>query len=510
MELKKMLVGIDGIKAKGNLDVDIVEIENNSKNVKEGYAFVAIKGYKEDGHKYINEAIQNGAIAIVVEEGCDLKAININDNLTIIMVKNTREALAKMSSNFYGNPSSKFKLIGVTGTKGKTTTTFMIKQILKEAGKKVGLIGTIATYINDKKIMENNRTTPESIELQKIFKQMADEKVEVVVMEVSSQSLKLHRVDGTDFDIVIFTNLSEDHISPNEHENMQEYFETKLELFKMCKTGIVNTDDLYGAKIPTLFPENDIMTYGIDNYAKLLAKDITVTNAYVDFKVKITDRNERVKTGIPGRFSVYNSLAAICVAQKFGIDSDTIRKALWEVRVPGRSELVNNKREQTIMIDYAHTPESLESILQAIKTYTMGRVICVFGCGGDRDKAKRPMMGEIAGRIADYTILTSDNPRSEEPKKIIEDIKQGINKTKGKYEVIVDRTSAIKKAIIMAKEKDMILIAGKGHEMYQEIAGKKIPYDERKIINDIIDELEEKEKIKEEKNKNKEKSKMEG
>lgn len=506
MELKKLLVGIDGIKAKGNLDIDIEAIESNSKNIKNGYVFVAIKGYKEDGHKYINEAIENGAVAIVIEEGCDIKSINVKEDLVIIMVKNTREALAKMSASFYGNPSTKFKLIGVTGTKGKTTTTFMIKQIMQEAGKKVGLIGTIATYINDEKITENDRTTPESIELQKTFKKMADENVEIVVMEVSSQSLKLHRVDGVNFDIVIFTNLSEDHISPNEHENMQEYFNTKLELFKMCKTGIVNTDDLYGAKIPNLFPENDIMTYGIDNYAKLLAKDITVTNSYVDFKVKLTDRNERVKAGIPGRFSVYNSLAAICVAQKFGISKEVIQKALWEVRVPGRSELVVSNEEKTVMIDYAHTPESLENILQAIKTYTRGRVICVFGCGGDRDKKKRPMMGEVAGKVADYTIVTSDNPRGEDPKKIIEDIKQGINKTKGKYEVIVDRTLAIKKALTMSKERDIVLLAGKGHEMYQEIKGKKIPYDERKIIKDYIAELEEKNKLKEEKSKLKEKN----
>ena len=302
MELKKMLVGLEGLKVRGDLSIDIKGIESNSKNIKKGNLFVAIKGFATDGHEFISNAIENGAIAVMVEEGCDLKALKIPENITIVMAKDTREGLAITSSNFYENPSQKFKLIGVTGTKGKTTTTFMIKEILQKAGKKVGLIGTIATYIGDKKIKDSDRTTPESLELQQMFKMMADEGVEVVVMEVSSQSLKLHRVDGCDFDIVIFTNFSEDHISPNEHPDMEDYFQSKLKLFKMCKTGIVNVDDLYGAKIPKLFPDSDITTYGIDNFAKLLAKDVTITNSYVDFRVKITEQNDRVRTGIPGRF----------------------------------------------------------------------------------------------------------------------------------------------------------------------------------------------------------------
>ena len=406
------------------------------------------------------------------------------------MSPNTRRALAITASNFYGNPSRKFKLIGVTGTKGKTTTTFMIKEILEKAGKKVGLIGTIATYINGKKIKDSDRTTPESLELQRIFAQMVDEGVEAVVMEVSSQSLKLHRVDGCEFDIVLFTNFSEDHISKNEHPDMEDYFQSKLKLFKMCKVGIVNTDDLHGAKIPGMFPDSDITTYGIDNYAKLLAKDITITNSYVDFKVKITDKNERVKTGIPGRFSVYNSLAAICVAQKFGISPEIIKEALLEVRVPGRSELVDNKLEIPIMIDYAHSPESLQNILQAVKSYTRGKVISVFGCGGDRDTSKRPIMGEISGRIADFTFITSDNPRTENPEKIVEEIEEGMKKTKGKYKVVVDRKEAIKEAIQMATKRDIIVLAGKGHEPYQEINGVKHSFDERIIVRDLIEEIE--------------------
>ena len=494
MELKKILVGIEGLKAKGSLDIEVKGLESNSKNIKEGYMFIAIKGFATDGHKYVNDAIQAGAKVVMVEEGCDLKAIKLPKDVTLIMAKDTREALAKCSCNYYENPSRKFYLIGVTGTKGKTTTTFMIKEILEKAGKKVGLIGTIAIYINGKKIKDSDRTTPESLELQQIFAEMVKQGVEVVVMEVSSQSLKLNRVEGCDFDIVLFTNFSEDHISPNEHPDMEDYFQSKLKLFKMCKTGIVNTDDLHGAKIPRLFPDSNITTYGIDNYANVLAKDITITNSYVDFRVKIKDRNERVKTGIPGRFSVYNSLAAICVAQKFGIEPEKVKEALLEVRVPGRSELVDNKREIPIMIDYAHSPESLENILQATKSYTRGKVISVFGCGGDRDAGKRPIMGEISGRIADFTIITSDNPRTEDPEKIVEQIEEGIKKTNGKYKVIVDRIEAIKEAIKMATKRDIIILAGKGHEPYQEINGEKYPFDERIIVKDIIDELDKKSK----------------
>ena len=487
MELKKLLIGLEEIKGKGKLDIEISGIESNSQKIENGYAFVAIKGFTVDGHNYIKKAIEAGAAAVVVQEDSDLNLIKDIEDVTIVVVPDTRKALAIMSSNFYGNPSKKLRLIGVTGTKGKTTTTFMIKEILERAGKKVGLIGTIATYINGKKLGDSDRTTPESLELQKIFSQMVKENVEYVVMEVSSQSLKLHRVEGCKFDIAIFTNLSEDHISEKEHPDMKDYFESKLKIFDMAQKAYINVDDLYGAKIPDMFPDKDISTYGIDNHCDVLAKDITITNSYVDFKVKINERNERVKVGIPGRFSVYNSLAAICVAKKLGIDTETIKSALLEVRVPGRSELVDNNKELTIMIDYAHSPKSLESILRACKSYTRGKVISVFGCGGDRDTRKRPVMGEISGRIADYTIITSDNPRTEEPEAIVREIESGIKKTKGNYTVIVDRIEAIKAAINMAKKNDMIILAGKGHETYQEINGKKYPFDERVIIKQIME-----------------------
>ena len=487
MELKKILLGLEDLKLKGDLETEISGIERNSNNIKPGFLFVAIKGFATDGHQFIPDAIENGATAIMIEEGCNVKGLKIPNNVTVIMAKDTRHALAICSANFYKNPSKKFKLIGVTGTKGKTTTTFMIKEILEKAGKNVGLVGTIATYINGKMIKESDRTTPESIELQELFSQMVKEKVEYVIMEVSSQSLKLHRVDGCDFDIVLFTNFSEDHISEKEHPDMQDYFNSKLKLFEMCKTGIVNTDDLHGAKIPKLFKDSDITTYGIDNQANVMARDITITNAFVDFKTKLTDRNERVKVDIPGRFSVYNSLAAICVAKKLGIEAEPIKEALLEIKVPGRSELIENSLNIPIMVDYAHSPESLESILNAVKGYTKGKVISVFGCGGDRDSSKRPIMGEISGKVADYTIITSDNPRTEDPEKIVKQIEDGMKKTSGKYKVIVDRTEAIEEAIKMAGKNDLIVLAGKGHEPYQEINGVKHPFDEREIVKTIVE-----------------------
>ena len=494
MNLKNILIGIDGIKAKGNIDIEINGIDSNSKNIKPGYMFIAISGFSSDGHEYIQNAIDNGASVIVAENTDKIKKANIPDDITLIISENTRKFLALSSCNFYNNPSKKFKLIGITGTKGKTTTTFMIKEILEKAGKKVGLIGTVATYINGNKIGDSDRTTPESLELQKLFNKMVEEKVEYVVMEVSSQSLKLHRVDGCEFDLVAFTNFSEDHISEKEHPDMQDYFQSKLKLFNMCKTGFVNIDDLQGNKIPKMFPENDITGYGIDNSGTFLAKDITITNSYVDFKVKITDRNERVKVDIPGRFTVYNALCAICICKKLGIDAENIKTALEKIKVPGRSEMVENKLEISIMIDYAHSPESLENILRAVKSYTRGRVISVFGCGGDRDTRKRPLMGEISGKIADYTIITSDNPRTEKPEEIVKQIEKGITKTKGKYEVIDDRKKAIEKAIKMANKNDIIVLAGKGHEPYQEINGVKHPFDERIIVRDIISKMKSKNK----------------
>ena len=491
MNLKKILTGIEGLKAKGNLDIEVNNISTDSRNIKTGDMFIAIKGFETDGHKYIQMAIQNGAKVILVDESELKNIINIiPQEVVLIASPDSRIATAICACNYYDNPSRKMQLIGVTGTKGKTTTTFMIKSILEKQGIKTGLIGTIAAYSGNKKLEDSDRTTPDSIKLQSLFSQMVNDGCQACVMEVSSQSLKLHRVDGTDFNIGIFTNFSEDHISEKEHPDMEDYFQSKVKLFQMCKYGFINVDDINTIRVPKLAPKCMFRTYGIDNESDMLAKDITITNSYVDFRVKVNGKNERVKTDIPGRFSVYNSLAAISVAEKLGCSTENIKAALETVKVPGRSELVENKLGLTIMIDYAHSPESLENILQAVKSYTRGRVISVFGCGGDRDKTKRPLMGAISGKIANYTIITSDNPRTEDPETIVKEIEEGIVKTKGKYECIVDRTEAIRKAIQMASKNDMIVLAGKGHETYQEINHQKNHYDEREIIAQIIDEME--------------------
>ena len=485
MNLKNILQGIENIKGKGNFDIEIENIESDSRKVTKNGLFFAIKGFAVDGTDYINSAVENGAIAVVIEDEKDIKKMEKINDITVALVPDIRKAMAISACNFYDNPSKKLRLVGVTGTKGKTTTTFMVKEILEKQGYKVGLIGTIANYIGEVCLGDSSRTTPESIELQKLFARMVEEKCQVAVMEVSSQSLKLDRVYGCDFDIGVFTNFSEDHISEHEHPDMEDYFKSKCKLFDMCKTAFINVDDLYGEKLKKIIP-CEFATYGIDNSCNLLAKDITITNSYVDFKVKLSDRNERVKVDIPGRFTVYNALAAISIALKLGCSSENIKEALLEIKVPGRSELVPNKKGLTIMIDYAHSPESLENILSAVKSYTRGKVISVFGCGGDRDTSKRATMGEISGRIADYTIITSDNPRTEKPELIVEEIESGMKKTNGKYEVVVDRIEAIKTAINMAGKTDIIVLAGKGHEPYQEINGVKYPFDERKIVNDII------------------------
>ena len=329
MELKNILSTLEGLKVKGDLNIDISNIDSDSRNIKENGLFVAIKGFDVDGHNYIKEAIKRGAVAVIASIDADKKLLKeIMDKVTLILAPDTRLALAICACNFYDNPSRKFKLVGITGTKGKTTTSFMVKRILEKAGKKVGLVGTIATYIGDEKLEDSDRTTPESIKLQQLFSRMARENCEVVIMEVSSQSLKLHRVAGCDFDIGVFTNFSEDHISAKEHPDMKDYFESKLKLFDMCKIGFVNSDDLQTAKIPRLLPDKNISTYGIDNYCNLLAKDITITNSFVDYKVKIGTRNERIKIDIPGRFSVYNSLAAIAITTKLGCGAEEIKEAL--------------------------------------------------------------------------------------------------------------------------------------------------------------------------------------
>lgn len=442
MKLKKIISSVNVIKSIGNLDIDITNIHSDSRKIKEDGLFIAINGFSKNGIEFIPNAIKNGAKAIIVEPDVDINSLNISQEIPVISVENTRKALAEISCEFYNYPSKKLKLIGVTGTKGKTTTTFMIKSILETHGLNVGLIGSIAVYINGEKIEDTDRTTPESIEIQKYLNQMVEKNVDVAIIEVSSQATKLERVTGCDFDVGVFTNLSEDHISPKEHPNMEDYFNCKLKLLKMAKYGVINNDDKKVKTIKELLPNKTIKTFGIYEDADIQAEknDVVITDSYIDFTMNYNGDKERVEAAIPGEFSVYNALGAITACSYFDVTADEIREALKDLKVLGRSELVPNKLGLTIMIDYAHTPSSLESILTAVNTYAKGKVICAWGVGGDRDATKRPIMGEISGRLADFTVLMSDQVRTEDPLKILKEIEVGIIPTGKPYKIIVDRT----------------------------------------------------------------------
>ncbi len=491
MLLNKLISKVEVINKVGDLNLDITNIHSDSRKIKEGGLFIAINGFTKNGIEFIPNAIKNGAKALIVEPDVDINSLNISKNIPIISVSNTRRALAQVACEFYDNPSKKLKLIGITGTKGKTTTTFMVKSILEAHGLNVGLIGSIAVYINNEKIEDTDRTTPESIEIQKHLATMVKKNVDVAIIEVSSQAMKLERVTGCDFEIALFTNLSEDHISPKEHPNMEDYFNCKLNLIKMARNGVINNDDKIVSTIKSLLPDKNIKTFAIDNPAdfKVNPESVVITDSYIDFSILLNGKEEKIEACIPGRFSIYNAAGAIAVSSHFGVTADEIRLALKDLKVLGRSELVPNKLGITIMIDYAHTPSSLESILTAVNSYAKGRVICAWGVGGDRDAAKRPIMGEISGRLADYTVLMSDQVRTEDPVKILKEIEVGIIPTGKPYKIVVDRTEGIRYAISIAKPGDIIVIPGLGHDLYLEINGVKYPYDERIVIKNIIDEM---------------------
>ncbi len=491
MLLNKLISKVEVKNTVGDLNLDITNIHSDSRKIKEGGLFIAINGFSKNGVEFISDAIKNGAKAVIVEPDVDLNTLDIPDNMPAISVKNTRKALAQTACEFYDNPSKKIKLIGITGTKGKTTTTFMVKSILEKHGLKVGLIGSIAIYINEEKIEDTDRTTPESIEIQKNLAMMVDKKVDVVIIEVSSQAMKLDRVAGCEFDVGLFTNLTEDHISAKEHPTMEDYFNCKLELLKISKHAVINNDDETVRKVKDLLPNKDIKTFSIDNQSdfKVNPTNIKITDSNIDFSIMFNGKEEKIEACIPGRFSVYNASGAIAVSSYFDVTANEIRQALKTLKVLGRSELVDNKLGLTIMIDYAHTPSSLESILTAVKSYAKGKIICAWGVGGDRDAAKRPVMGEISGRLADYTVLMSDQVRTEDPLKILKEIEVGIIPTGKPYKIIVDRTEGIRYAISIAKPGDIIVIPGLGHDLYLEKNGIKYPYDERKVISKLIDEM---------------------
>lgn len=470
----------------GDTNIDINKIEYNSQKIEQNDIFVAIKGYKEDGNDYIKEAVEKGAVCIVTEDNLDASKL---PNITIVRVQNSRIALSLIASKYYDFPARKLKLIGITGTKGKTTTAYMIRDILNASGKKTGMIGTIYnTYGNV--CIEASRTSPESLDLQKLLKDMVDAQMEYVVMEVSSHSLVLDRVYGLHFAIGIFTNLSQEHL--DFHGTMDNYLLAKSKLFEMCDFALVNGDDIHTPRLKKMI-KCKTATFGLDNAVNITASDVRINNNNVEFKMYVNKMLETIVINIPGRFTVYNALAAIGTCSLLGAQMDAILLALSNIKVPGRSEIIDVQKTFTVMVDYAHNPSSLEAILSSIKKYVKGRIICVFGCGGNRDKEKRPMMGEISGRLADFTVITTDNPRNEDPSIIMKEIEDGVKKTKGLYKIIENRKDAIAFAMRIAWKNDLVLIAGKGHETYQELRnGKRIDFDERKVVKDIADKMPDK------------------
>lgn len=484
--LSKLLGKIDYKCIAGTVDTQVSAVAYDSRRVTQGCLFICIAGANVDGHDFAADVVEKGAKVLVVEKEVALAA---GKDVTVIRVADTRYAMAFIAAEWFEHPAREMKIIGITGTKGKTTTTYMVKSILENAGYKVGLIGTIEVIIGEKRIHAVN-TTPESYLLQDYLRQMADAGCNAVVMEVSSQGLKLHRSQGFVFDFGIFTNIEPDHIGPNEHENFEEYLLCKGLLFKQCRMGIVNRDDAHYEQV-IAGHTCEVETYGFSKDADLRAKHLELIKRPgelgVDFQVKgLMDFEVEVTT--PGRFSVYNALTAIAICRHFGVEETVIQKAFLKARVKGRIEMVKVSDTFTLMIDYAHNAMSLKSLLGTLKEYEPNRLVCLFGCGGNRSRLRRYEMGEVSGKLADLTIITSDNPRFEEPQDIIEDIKIGIGKTKGKYVEICDRKEAIAYAIDHGEPGDIIVLAGKGHEDYQEIKGVKYPMDERDLIRDILKE----------------------
>ena len=458
---------------------------NDSRKACPGCLFFCIEGVKYDGHDRAAEAVGQGAVALITSK--PVEGVKDQD-VTVIRVKDTRYAMAFIAAAWYGYPAEKLKVIGITGTKGKTTTTYLVKSILEHAGFQVGLVGTIEAIIGEEHIAAAN-TTPESLLLQQDFARMVEEGLDTVVMEVSSQALKLHRTQGFVFDYGIFTNLEPDHIGPGEHDSFEEYMECKGLLFRQCKVGIVNGDDAHTGQV-VKGHTCELETYGMGENCMLRAERPELIHAPgrlgVDFHVGgLMDFDAEVP--MPGQFSVYNALCAIAICRHFKVGQDGIQAALRTARVKGRIEKVDISGKFTLLIDYAHNAMALESLLTTLREYEPGRLVCVFGCGGNRSRQRRFEMGEASGRLADFTIITSDNPRYEEPQAIIEDIKTGIEKTDGKYMEICDRKEAIAYAISHAREGDLIVLAGKGHEDYQEIKGVKYPMDERVLIQELLE-----------------------
>lgn len=477
------------------IDISITGIAYDSRRVEEGFLFVAIRGYKTDGHRYISQAIERGAACVIIANNVD-KAVLIKQypNVLFITSENTRAALAEVSAVFYENPSSEIEMLGVTGTNGKTTTTFLLKKIIEAGGRKTGLIGTVVNVIGGREI-KTKHTTPESLELQVLFRTMRNEEAEAAVMEVSSHALSLSRVDTLAFDSIIFTNITEDHL--DFHKDMNEYLEAKLRLFdilaespKPKKTAFVNIHSDYFSRIEERARRHGLTmkTFGFDNTAHFYAKDIRLAINGIEYAFYAEgEKKADVRLSLAGRFNVLNTLGALAYAYEYGYDIHAAAEALFDVQVPGRFEIISGKDVPfTVAVDYAHTPDALENVLDAARGLQPNKLIVVFGCGGDRDRQKRPLMAQAAGERADYAILTTDNPRTEDISQILNDAKAGLINTAAEHIVITERREAIEHAIKKAEAGDIVIIAGKGHEDYQVFRDKSIHFDDREVAREIV------------------------
>ena len=488
MKLRKICEEIEYTLLQGSLETEVRDIIYDSRKIAPETMFVCMVGAVTDGHKYIPDAVEKGASVIVLEK--EEEAAQIPENITVLKVESARLALALMSAALFDHPARKLVTIGLTGTKGKTTTTYMIKKVLEMAGKKVGLIGTIGAMVGEEHLSSKN-TTPESYELHRMFAAMVEAGCEYVVMEVSSQGLKLDRTAGILFDYGIFTNLSPDHIGPAEHASFEEYMECKSLLFRQCRIGIVNADDEH---VDGILKGHtcEVKTFSAEREADLMASDIGFINedGKLGMHFNVTGCMDcQAKVHIPGRFSVYNSMVTMLVCHLAGISDEAILEGLSRVQVKGRVEMLSVSKDYTLIIDYAHNEVSTRSVLTTLMEYHPKRLICVYGGGGNRSKLRRYDMGEVTGEMADLCVLTCDNPRDEEIRDINNDIKVGLARSNGKYIEIDDRKEAIAYCMKNAKPGDMIVLLGKGHEDYQEIKGVKYHFDEREAVAEILDEM---------------------
>ena len=484
MNFKELISKLRIHRAYGNLNVPVKGIAYDSRRVLKDFVFVAIRGFSTDGHKYIKQALDNGACALVVEKPIQ------NLNVPWVQVDNTRMALAEISAAFYGYPCNEMEIIGITGTNGKTTTAFLMNAVLKNLGYKTGLIGTIYNIIGEE-MFESINTTPESLNLQHMLSEMSSKGIRHVTMEVSSHALSLYRTHGISFKAAIFTNLSQDHL--DFHSDMNEYASAKAKLFEAASLCVINRDDAWASQMIDA-SKGDVITYGIYNDADVMAKNIKIDSQGISFDVTGKYGNKNIKMKLTGKFNVYNALAAFSASMACGYEVEKVIDALEKVStIPGRFELIKKGQPFAVVVDYAHTPDGLLNILLAAKNIVKNRLIAVFGCGGDRDASKRPVMGEIAAKHCDMVVITSDNPRTEKPSDIIEDIVEGVVRVKKQkevwYEVIENRKQAISYAIKNAKPGDVVIIAGKGHETYQIIGNTKHEFDDRKVAYDVLSEM---------------------